>query len=89
MRTYLIGYDLNKPGQNYENLIAAIKKFGTWWHGLDSTWLVKSSSSAAQIRDSLHPHMDASDELMVLEISGSAAWVGFNEECSSWLKNNL
>ena len=42
MGTLLIGYDLDKPDQDYSDLIAAIKKLGAWWHHLDSTWLVKS-----------------------------------------------
>ena len=30
------------PGQNYESLIDAIKAIaGTWWHCLDSTWIIK------------------------------------------------
>lgn len=90
MKSYLIGYDLNKPGQNYDNLFAAIKKVGgTWWHCLDSTWIVKSNSTTVAIRDALRPHIDDSDELLVIELTGVAAWVGFNEECSGWLKENL
>jgi hypothetical protein len=89
MKTYMIGYDLNKPGQNYTELIDAIKTLGTWWHCLDSTWLVKSNSTAIQIRDALSAHIDSSDELLVAQISGDAAWVGFDTQCSSWLKNNL
>jgi hypothetical protein len=85
----MIGYDLNKPGQNYANLFEAIQKIGNWWHCLDSTWIVKSSSSAVQIRDYLQSHIDKSDELIIVELSGVAAWTGFDETCSSWLKNNL
>lgn len=90
MSTYMIGYDLNKPGQNYENLFAAIKKLSdTWWHCLDSTWLIKSDSTSTAIRDALKPHIDASDELLVAKLTGEGAWTGFDEKCSSWLKANL
>lgn len=37
----LVGYDLNRPHQDYGDLIDAIKALGTWWHCLDSTWIVK------------------------------------------------
>ena len=35
MKTYLVGYDLNSPGQDYEELLTAIKAAGAWWqvHG--------------------------------------------------------
>jgi hypothetical protein len=36
MKTFLIGYDLNKTGQDYKDLIKAIKLLGAWWHHLDS-----------------------------------------------------
>jgi hypothetical protein len=90
MKTYLIGYDLNKEGQNYEGLVEKIKEtFGTWWHHLDSTWIVKSNLSAAQIRDILRPFIDNNDELLVASLAGESAWVGFNEPGSKWLKENI
>ena len=89
--SYMIGYDLNKPIQNYTDLINAIKKVGSnWWHCLDSTWIVKTDKTAAQIRDELTPHIDQqNDELLVAKLTGDAAWTGFDTDCSNWLKNNL
>lgn len=46
---YLITYDLKKPGQDYSNVHDAIKSCGTWWHYLESTWLVDSYLTAEQI----------------------------------------
>lgn len=91
MKSYMIGYDLNKPGQDYTDLIAAIKGLASgWWHCLDSTWIVKSDSTAAAIRDALKPHIDAGDELLVINVTGSeSAWVGFDKQCADWLVNNL
>lgn len=89
MATYIIGYDLNKTGQNYNDLIEAIKSLGEWWHCLDSTWIIKTDQTITQVRDSLSTRMDANDQLLVAELSGKAAWAGFSEECSSWLTSNL
>jgi hypothetical protein len=90
LKTYLIGYDLNRPGQNYPELFDAIKQVGgTWWHCLDSTWIVKSDSTAKAIRDELAPHVDQGDELLVVNLTGESAWRGFNKECSDWLLNNI
>lgn len=72
MKTYLIGYDLNRPGQDYEDLFGAIKNVGaTWWHHLDSTWIVKANMSAVEIRDLLKQHIDADDELLIVALTGS------------------
>jgi hypothetical protein len=91
MKSYLIGYDLNKPGQDYTDLINAIKKLASGsWHCLDSTWIIKSDSAAVAIRDTLKPHLDSSDELLVMNVTGvERAWVGFDKECSDWLSNNV
>ena len=66
MKTYLIGYDLNRPHQDYPDLFGAIKKVagGTWRHALDSTWIVKSDMKASAIRDVLQQHIDSNDELL-------------------------
>jgi len=88
--TYLIGYDLNKAGQNYPGLIEKIKELGAWWHCLDSTWLVKSSYTVVQIRDFLKGLIDGNDELLVINITG-AHWAsfGFAADCGQWLKDNI
>ncbi|WP_192822778.1 SinR family protein [Rufibacter sp. LB8] len=90
MKTYLIGYDLRKTGQDYQNLYDAIKALsGTWWHCLDSTWIIKSNSSAFNICEYLKAHIDNNDKLLVTQIADDAAWIGFDQKCSDWLKQNI
>ncbi len=89
MKLYLIGYDL-KAGQSYESLIQAIKKAGsTWWHNLDSTWLIKAEADATAIRNYLLPHIYKSDRLLVAElVPGTWAAYGFSESAVNWLHSN-
>jgi len=90
MKTYLIGYDLNTPGKDYQPLIDKIKEtFNTWWHGLDSTWIVKSNLSAEQIRDILRLLIDDNDELLVVSLTGESAWAGFKGKTSQWLLDHI
>lgn len=89
MATYIISYDLNRPGQDYESLYKAIKQLGAWWHHLDSTWVVVTQKSAAQVRDVLTPEVDANDKVLVVRSAGEGAWRGFNDKGSQWLKDNL
>lgn len=91
MANILIGYDLRKSGQDYAGLIDAIKALGSdWWHCLDSTWIVKTNKTTVSVRDTLSPHIDNNDRLLVVDITGdAAAWTGFDTECSDWLKKNL
>jgi hypothetical protein len=90
MKTYIIGYDLNKTGQDYTDLINKIQAtFSTWWHHLDSTWIVKSDFSAEHIRNLLVLHIDNNDELLVASLTGESAWSGFSDKGSKWLSENI
>jgi hypothetical protein len=90
MNTILVGYDLNRPGQGYPDLIERLKSYGTYWHHLDSTWIIKTSDAATTVRDELKAFIDKNDELLVINITGDvAAWSGFNTKGSTWLKDHL
>jgi hypothetical protein len=86
----MVGYDLNRPGQNYEGLIEYLKGLGAWWHHLDSTWLVNTTKTPAEVRDSAVAFLDAGDELLVMDVTGVArAWRGFDNRGSTWLKDTF
>lgn len=86
----LIGYDLDKPGQNYEKLSERIKGLGAWWHNLDSTWFVKTNKTAVQVRDHLQGVLDENDKLLVVAVTGDAwAGTGFKDSAYKWLKDNM
>lgn len=90
LNSYLIGYDLNKSGQDYSLLIEKIKEIANgYWHHLDSTWIIKHSGTATTIRDALAPYIDSNDELLVVKLTREAAWKGFNTRGSEWIKTNL
>lgn len=72
MAVYLITYDLNKTGQNYESLYEAIKKASSndvWMHYLDSTWIIKSDLSSKQIYDILKPSVDDNDLFLIIKVT--------------------
>lgn len=73
MKVYLISYDLDKPGQDYTDLINAIKQIGGT-KGLFSEWFVQTNLSASEIYDRLAPFIDTNDRMAVLGLSGEAAW---------------
>lgn len=89
MKTLLVGYDLNKAGQDYSVLIEKLKSYGAWWHHLDSTWLIKTELSASEVRDDLKKLVDSNDELLIIDVTGRArAWSGFNARGGTWLKES-
>lgn len=89
MATYMINYDLVKPGRNYDELIEAIKTYPRWCHPLESCWIIESSREATAIRDHLTKHMDDNDKILVIKVSVPAAWRHLPDAVSKWIQNNL
>lgn len=90
MATYVVNYDLRKPGRNYEDLFKELKKFQHWCHFLESAWFVISDRTASQVHAQLRQRIDSGDGLVVTEIRrGNSAWVGLTDEVSAWLKSHL
>lgn len=82
----LITYDLNKPGQNYDALYEEIKKAGTWWHHLDSTWIINTEHTPTDWQKRLQKHVDENDGLLIIEVCDNyqgwlpeKAWKWLNE----------
>ena len=89
MTTYVVTYDLSKPGQQYNDLIEALKGYGTYFHIQQSVWIIHSSTTAGQVRDHLQQYIDSNDKLFVATLSGEAAWIGYDVDDTKWLKDNL
>lgn len=68
---YLITYDLNKQGQDYENVIQAIKSAsaGVWCSYWKSSFLIKSNlRTASDVFAKIRPHLDSNDKVLVIEV---------------------
>ena len=88
MPAYVITYDLDKPGRNYDALYEKIKSYGTWARVTESNWVIVSEKSAVAIRDDLRTTMDQNDRLFVIKSGVESAWA--NPRCDSeWLLKHL
>lgn len=65
---FIVTYDLNKVGQDYDKLITAIKKLPNY-RFLKSAWFIKSTSSAEEISTYLRQYIDDNDRLLVAELN--------------------
>lgn len=75
MRKYIISYDLNKSGKDYEGLFEAIKSTsnGIWCNPCKSTWLIQSLlQSSKEVYDALKSALDADDYIIITEFSNNA-----------------
>ena len=70
MAVYIVSYDLNSPGQDYEALYDELKRPPAGWIPImDSTWLIDSAESAQSLSDRIRQHLDENDWLFVAEIT--------------------
>jgi hypothetical protein len=91
MAVYMIAYDVHPPqGENYDKLFTALEAIGSgYWDCLDSAWLVITEKTAAQISDELKQYIRDDDRLLVMRYGEGAAWLGFKDDCQTWLEDKL
>lgn len=86
MSVYIVSYDLNAPGQDYSDLIAAIKKYN-FCYSLKSAYFIDTSDTAASVRDNLMRYLDKNDVLYVMELQKHWA-CNRQMACTTWLKDS-
>lgn len=90
MNVLLITYDLHKLGQRYHALRKIITdNFSTYWNCLESTFIVVTLLTPAQVAKMLSSALDSNDELLVVALQKTAwaSW-GLSKECADWLHSN-
>jgi hypothetical protein len=84
MRRYLISYDLYRPGINYSEFTAEIKRLGEdWEHPLANLWIIDTYLSATEIRAALSEYLVTGDKLYINELGYDYAGmdVGTGTQC--------
>lgn len=85
----LISYDLKEPNRDYESLYEAIKNAGTsWWHYLESTWIINTNLPIDECSNLLHGAMDANDTLLIVDITGKAHQGWLPSKAWDWFSTN-
>ena len=81
-----ISYDLYSPGQNYDDVIDAIKTLGNWAKIQQSFWYVNSTKTAREALDIVWAKCDANDSLYVVDATNNvAAWQNISDEASAFI----
>ena len=87
---YLITYDLNSPGQKYDDLISEIQgcSTGAWLSEWKSSYLIQSNLHSNDVLNKLKQHLDNNDALIVVEVTGNYAGV-MTEEGAKYIKSMM
>jgi hypothetical protein len=90
MSALLVGYDLNRPGQNYHELIKFLQSQQNWCHPLDSTWIVLTTKTPSQFVDEIKRFIDSTDEVMVMNVTNDDwATFGLSTQVTNWLQTHV
>ncbi|MFZ5553160.1 MAG: hypothetical protein ACOZCO_08605 [Bacteroidota bacterium] len=88
MSVYLITYDLNKIGKNYEGLLKAIEDYPAWWHYMKNCWLISTNQTYNEVFNKLKPHMDDGDNLLIIEVTKN--YIGWlDQKAWDWMKDMI
>ncbi|MHB1260184.1 MAG: hypothetical protein ACYC2H_00565 [Thermoplasmatota archaeon] len=88
MTVYQISYDLNRPGQDYDAVIKAIKDIGAWAHPLKSMWFVDTQLNAQGLNALMRKYLDGSDRLFISRVTADhAGWL--ESEVVEWLRGRV
>lgn len=90
MAVHWVNYDLSKAGQNYDGLIEHLESYPDWAKPLKSSFFVKTSLSAREVRDGIKQHIDATDDVVVIPVGGQgwATW-GLSKDLNDWMRENI
>lgn len=87
MSVLLITYDLQKPGQDYTDLLAKIRSFN-WAMLSESSYAIQTDLTPEAVYALLRPFMDANDQLYAIALK--RPYMGFGPTAvNDWLENNL
>jgi hypothetical protein len=88
-RTIQINYDLVAPGRSYQPVYDYIKSHSAWARPLQSLWLIRTTKSAATVRDELMKLVDHNDRVATFDVTDDAWATNFSDAHTTWMYNHM
>lgn len=87
MAVLLVTYDLDKPGQDYTDVLNTIKSY-PWARLSESCYAIETSESPRSIFTKLTKYLDSNDQLYVITLTRPWSGRGPND-VNQWLIDRL
>lgn len=88
MRTYLVTYDLNNPGQKHQSVLDTIKNNYSWARLSESSYTIYTSETPQDIYKRFAPFLDGNDNLYVIHLNRNYYGQG-PQDVNDWLNKHL
>lgn len=88
MSALLVTYDLNNPGQNYENLLKIIKSYD-WIKLSESSYAIASEEEPQDVYKKIQSYIDKTDRIVIVALN--LPWWGYvvDNSVRVWLNTHL
>lgn len=84
----LISYKLKSSTKDYSSLYNKIKTATSWWHYIDSIWIIKTNDSLNDWNARLHNEMAPDDFLFIVDITNQSRNGWLTKDAWEWFKKN-
>ncbi|MDV6381041.1 hypothetical protein [Pediococcus pentosaceus] len=89
-KPYIVSYDLDNPGQKYNELKKIIDAHSIHWcRYLDSTFLIRANDSADDILQALKAVIDSNDSVFIANISNTDYSGWLTDKQWDYIRNNI
>lgn len=85
MKKYLISYDLKVPGKDYDALYKVLKSASSWWHYLDSTWLIYTNDSVDTWQNRIKTSIDNNDYFIIVHFDSQSYSGWLPKDAWNWI----
>lgn len=85
---YLVTYDLKKPGKDYVSLHNTLKTATSWWHYIDSTWIIKTEQPVEYWSEKIRSVIDGNDNFLIVDITKQRRQGWLPKKAWEWIRKN-
>ena len=91
MSSYIVVLDsrIKYSTEKYADICEELRTYDAYAKVQSTVWMITTDDVIDEIRDNLAGYLSKYDNLLVLELNGTAAWVGISEQLSEWLHEVL
>lgn len=82
----LISYDLKTPNANYDALYDLLKSAPSWWHYLNSTWLIYTPENVDVWQKKIRVAINSNDSFIVIDITRQNRNGWLPQKAWDWIK---
>jgi hypothetical protein len=85
---YLVSYDLKVPGRDYGKLYEVLKSADSWWHYLESTWMLYSNEDIGAWNGRIRSVLDENDRFIIMDVTGKQRNGWLQSKAWEWIRKH-